>query len=61
MCASGLPKRNGDRHVAEIANMALDLLNGLYTEMKVRHLPDEKLRLRCGFHTGHVAAGGPIV
>ena len=26
MVASGLPTRNEDRHIAEIANMALDLL-----------------------------------
>ena len=60
MCASGLPKRNGDRHAAEIANMALDLLNALFTKFKVRHLPEERLRLRCGFHTGACAAGKNI-
>ena len=28
MVASGLPIRNEDKHAVEIANMALDLLNG---------------------------------
>ena len=28
MVASGLPVRNGDQHSLEIANMALDLLDG---------------------------------
>ena len=57
MCVSGLPKRNGDKHAGEIANMSLDLLSALYTKFRVRHLPDERLRLRSGFHTGHCAAG----
>ena len=29
MIVSGMPERNGDRHVSEIASMALDLLAGL--------------------------------
>ena len=28
MVASGLPVRNGDNHASEIANMALDLMDG---------------------------------
>ena len=35
MVASGLPKRNGDKHVSEIANMAVDLLESVAT-FKVR-------------------------
>ena len=31
MIVSGMPERNGDRHVSEIASMALDLLAGIDT------------------------------
>lgn len=56
MCVSGLPRRNGKKHAGEIANMALDLLNGV-TNFKIRHLPGSKLQLRIGLHTGGCAAG----
>lgn len=51
MVSSGLPKRNGHRHAAEISTMALDLLSqcGQFT---IRHMPDMPLRLRIGLHTG---------
>ena len=51
MVVSGLPVRNGNRHVAEIANMSLDFLNSV-KKFKVRHKPDLQLRLRIGMHTG---------
>ena len=57
MCVSGLPQRNGNRHAAEIANMALDLLSAVYTQFRVRHRSDVQLRLRIGMHTGPCAAG----
>ena len=57
MVASGLPNRNENRHAGEIANMSLDLLSALYTGFQVRHLPDTKLRLRIGLHTGPCATG----
>ncbi|KAL5267604.1 hypothetical protein ACHWQZ_G004597 [Mnemiopsis leidyi] len=56
MVVSGLPVRNGNRHVAEIANMSLDFLNSV-NKFKVRHKPDLKLSLRIGMHTGPVCAG----
>ncbi|XP_063684913.1 atrial natriuretic peptide receptor 2-like isoform X3 [Bolinopsis microptera] len=56
MVVSGLPVRNGNRHVAEIANMSLDFLN-FVKKFKVRHKPDVQLRLRIGLHTGSVCAG----
>ena len=56
MVASGLPTRNGERHAAEIANMAIDLLSATMT-FRIRHRPEHKLRLRIGIHTGFCAAG----
>lgn len=56
MVVSGLPRRNEGRHVAEIASMALDLLDHV-TKFKVHHRPDHQLRLRIGMHTGSCAAG----
>jgi class 3 adenylate cyclase len=54
MVASGVPILNGDRHAAEIANMALDILSAVGT-FKMRHMPDVPLRLRIGLHTGRYA------
>lgn len=51
MVASGLPKRNGNKHAAEIANMSLDILSSVGT-FKMRHMPDVPLRIRIGLHTG---------
>ncbi|CAG5127743.1 unnamed protein product, partial [Candidula unifasciata] len=44
---SGLPVRNGERHVAEAANMALGLLEQT-TKLKVDHLPDYQIKLKFG-------------
>ncbi|XP_067686987.1 atrial natriuretic peptide receptor 1-like [Haliotis asinina] len=56
MVVSGLPVRNGDRHAPEISRMSLSLLRAIDT-IKILHLPDEKLRLRVGIHSGPVCAG----
>ncbi|XP_071492420.1 atrial natriuretic peptide receptor 1-like isoform X3 [Diadema antillarum] len=56
MVVSGLPIRNGDFHAREIARMSLALLNEI-TTFRIRHRPDERLRLRIGVHTGPVVAG----
>ncbi|CAH0384976.1 unnamed protein product [Bemisia tabaci] len=56
MVASGLPDKNGDKHVTEIAAMALDLLYGS-AEVKVPHRDNERLQIRIGVHTGPVVAG----
>ena len=37
MIVSGMPERNGDRHVSEIASMALDLLAGLEFRKNIVH------------------------
>ncbi|CAD5125101.1 DgyrCDS13346 [Dimorphilus gyrociliatus] len=56
MVVSGLPKRNGKRHATEIADVALHLLDSV-KEFKIRHRPEEQLKLRIGIHTGPCAAG----
>ncbi|KAK6184965.1 hypothetical protein SNE40_007304 [Patella caerulea] len=56
MVVSGLPVRNGNLHAREIARMSLALLNTVLS-FRIRHRPDEKLKLRIGLHTGSVVAG----
>uniref|UniRef100_A0A0C9QND4 guanylate cyclase n=1 Tax=Fopius arisanus TaxID=64838 RepID=A0A0C9QND4_9HYME len=56
MVASGLPVRNGDKHVSEIATMALDLL-AASSIFQVPKRPGERLQIRSGAHTGPVVAG----
>lgn len=56
MVVSGLPIRNGDIHAGEIASMSLHLLEAI-REFKIRHRPDEALKLRIGIHSGPVCAG----
>ncbi|XP_050412294.2 uncharacterized protein LOC126827125 [Patella vulgata] len=56
MVASGVPNRNGRRHVSEVATMSLDLAHHV-THLEIPHLPDTLLRLRAGVHTGPVVAG----
>jgi len=46
----------GEKHVTEIATMALDLLAGSVV-CRVPHRPDERLQIRSGVHTGPVVAG----
>ncbi|KAM6163722.1 retinal guanylyl cyclase 1 [Rhynchocyon petersi] len=56
MVASGLPQRNGQRHAAEIANMALDILSAVGT-FRMRHMPEVPVRIRIGLHSGPCVAG----
>lgn len=56
MVVSGLPIRNGNIHAGEIASMSLHLLEAI-REFKIRHRPDESLKLRIGIHSGPVCAG----
>ena len=56
MCVSGVPKRNGPRHVAEIANMSLSIREAV-GKFRIRHMPDRPMRVRIGLHTGPCAAG----
>uniref|UniRef100_A0A8D2CHT8 Guanylate cyclase n=1 Tax=Sus scrofa TaxID=9823 RepID=A0A8D2CHT8_PIG len=56
MVVSGLPVRNGKLHAREVARMALALLDAVRS-FRIRHRPQEQLRLRIGIHTGPVCAG----
>ncbi|XP_025837432.1 atrial natriuretic peptide receptor 2-like [Agrilus planipennis] len=56
MVVSGLPERNGTRHAVEIARMSLALLEQV-RKFKIRHRPNEPLKLRIGMHTGPCVAG----
>uniref|UniRef100_A0A674JFT8 Guanylate cyclase n=1 Tax=Terrapene triunguis TaxID=2587831 RepID=A0A674JFT8_9SAUR len=56
MVASGLPIRNGMKHVEEIATMSLHFLSAMIP-FKIEHMPEEKLKLRIGINTGPVVAG----
>ncbi|BFZ05135.1 hypothetical protein BsWGS_08174 [Bradybaena similaris] len=56
MLASGLPKRNGCQHTKEIADAALDILASIRS-FTIPHLPEKKLKIRIGIHTGPVVAG----
>jgi len=56
MVVSGLPKKNGNCHAGEIASMSLNLLTEI-KQFKIRHRPDDMLKLRIGLHTGSCVAG----
>lgn len=52
MVVSGLPIPNGNLHAGEIASMSLSLLSAIKT-FKIRHRPDDTLKLRIGIHSGN--------
>ncbi|CAL1544388.1 unnamed protein product [Lymnaea stagnalis] len=56
LVVSGVPLRNGDSHVKEIANMALGLLEQT-KNLTVDHLPTYPIQLKFGVCTGSVVAG----
>ncbi|KAF4109597.1 uncharacterized protein LOC131546022 isoform X1 [Onychostoma macrolepis] len=56
MVVSGLPERNGDRHADEIAKMSLDLVAAV-RQVPIPHMPNKRLQLRAGIHTGPCVAG----
>ena len=51
MVVSGLPQRNGMRHVDQIARMALDFVKAV-DELNSPQLPTKRLSVRIGIHTG---------
>jgi len=48
--ASGVPSVY-DRHAQEMSLLALELMNSVKNHV-IDHLPEEKLRLRIGLHSG---------
>ncbi|KAL8198275.1 UNVERIFIED_CONTAM: hypothetical protein K2H54_003324 [Gekko kuhli] len=56
MVVSGLPERKGTRHADEIAKMSLDLVAAV-RQVVIPHMPNSKLQLRAGIHTGPCVAG----
>ncbi|XP_062391830.1 retinal guanylyl cyclase 1 [Sardina pilchardus] len=56
MVASGVPTRNGNRHAAEVTNMSLDILHSMGA-FRMRHMPNVKVKIRIGLHSGPVVAG----
>ncbi|XP_073228013.1 uncharacterized protein [Porites lutea] len=56
MVVSGLPQRNGMRHVDQIARMALDLVKAV-DELKLPQFSRRQLSVRIGIHTGPCVAG----
>ena len=56
MIVSGVPHPNGNNHASEIATMALELISCV-NQYQIAHIPDRKLQIRVGLHTGPVLAG----
>ena len=47
---------SGDRHVTEVADLALELV-ATCLKFEVPHLPDRPLQIRIGINTGPCVAG----
>uniref|UniRef100_A0A8C7FVR8 Guanylyl cyclase C n=1 Tax=Oncorhynchus kisutch TaxID=8019 RepID=A0A8C7FVR8_ONCKI len=58
MVASGLPRRNGNRHAVDIAHMALDILAFVGT-FQLQHLPGIPLWIRIGVHSATLSLPMP--
>ncbi|WKY06082.1 hypothetical protein Q1695_006352 [Nippostrongylus brasiliensis] len=56
MVVSGIPEENGTRHIMDIANTALEIMELLKT-YEIPHRRTTRLKIRLGFHSGAVAAG----
>ena len=54
--ASGVPIRNGDKHGSEICQLSLHLLEAI-GEVEIPHMPEEKLKMRIGIHSGPCVGG----
>ncbi|CAH8581076.1 unnamed protein product [Dicrocoelium dendriticum] len=56
MVASGVPRRNGERHAVAITDMSLDLVSASHSFV-IPHMPEEPLKIRVGLNSGPVCAG----
>uniref|UniRef100_A0A0N4Z4T1 Guanylate cyclase n=1 Tax=Parastrongyloides trichosuri TaxID=131310 RepID=A0A0N4Z4T1_PARTI len=56
LCVSGLPHKNGNLHVKEIALLSINLIKSL-DGFSIPHLPKEKIKIRVGMHSGSCVAG----
>eukprot|EP01135_Chromosphaera_perkinsii_P009493 Nk52_evm36s1763 gene=Nk52_evmTU36s1763 len=56
MAASGVPTRNGNDHIAEIALLALGLMEEV-GKFRVEFDPSIQLQMRCGVNSGPVVSG----
>lgn len=56
MVVSGLPIRNGLRHVGEVAAMALHILQQV-SRLEIKHYPGKRFMIRMGIHSGNCVAG----
>jgi len=56
LVVSGVPKKNGDKHAAEICNMALDLKAACGSVVRPDIAP-RTIKIRAGIHTGKIVAG----
>lgn len=54
MVVSGLPNRNGNDHAVQICNMALNIMEVVETFPEIDYIPDKRLSIRAGIHTGEV-------
>ena len=53
LVASGLPKKNGDKHATEICSMALSLLSACGMIERPDKRP-QTIEIRAGVHTGKI-------
>lgn len=56
MVVSGLPERNENAHSGQIGSMSLAILKQL-KQFKLKAIPEQKVMVRIGLHTGPVCAG----
>ncbi|KAI6203984.1 Guanylate cyclase [Aphelenchoides besseyi] len=53
---SGVPKRNGHKHVSAIADMSLDFVRAI-KKLRLEHMPSHTVQMRVGIHSGTSVAG----
>ncbi|KAI1707071.1 adenylate and guanylate cyclase catalytic domain-containing protein [Ditylenchus destructor] len=56
LVCSGIPRRNGDQHAKQIAEMSFEFMRSV-ANFRIAHLPNERINLRIGIHTGPAVAG----